>query len=96
MHCNLRLGRGAILAEVALVAGEATSPIQNLWFWLKSARYVSRGADVAFAYVSWLYAASYVLMRSVIGVLLVRRRRAWRPLLARSLGSHARRAPCGI
>ena len=52
--------------------GEITSPLQNVWFWLKYFRYTNSAADEAFAYVSWIYSAFYIFIRSFFGVAVVR------------------------
>ena len=68
----MHLGIGATTALVAIGIGEVTSPLQNVWFLLKNFRYRSRMCDNIFKYVSWIYAAFYVLCRSVCGPVVVR------------------------
>lgn len=66
------MGCGNITAVLAITMGEVTSPIQNVWFWLKHLRYRYQVADQMFAYVSWMYSAFYILTRSGFGLCMVR------------------------
>lgn len=76
MAICIRLGFGANTAFIGVAMGELTSPLQNVWFLLKNARYDFKWADRVFAPLSWVYSAFYVLCRSVVGPLLVRSRPA--------------------
>lgn len=66
------LGYGNITAVLAITMGEVTSPIQNVWFLLKHLRYRHKVADQVFAYVSWMYSAFYIFIRSGFGLFMVR------------------------
>lgn len=72
MKVALFLGFGSISSVVSISMGEITSPLQNVWFWLKHFRYKNKAADEIFAYVSWIYSAFYVFVRSFFGVAVVR------------------------
>lgn len=65
------LGYGNITAVLAITMGEVTSPIQNVWFLLKHLRYRHKVADQVFAYVSWMYSAFYIFIRSGFGLFMV-------------------------
>jgi hypothetical protein len=56
---------------VAIVMGEVTSPLQNVWFILKNLRYDFQWADSIFKPLSWIYAVFYVLCRTVVGPVVV-------------------------
>jgi hypothetical protein len=70
--CLHHLGFGAVTALVAIAMGEVTSPLQNVWFMLKTWRYDSQLADSVFKHLSWVYAAFYFVCRSLIGTAVVR------------------------
>lgn len=72
MLLTLYLGYGNITAVLAIAMGEVTSPIQNVWFLLKNMRYRYRLADQVFAYISWMYSAFYIFIRSGVGLFMVR------------------------
>eukprot|EP00892_Ulva_mutabilis_P002829 jgi/Ulvmu1/12547/UM090_0034.1 len=71
MLITMYLGYGNITAVLAIFMGEITSPIQNVWFWLKHLRYRYKVADQLFAYVSWMYSAFYIFIRSGVGLYMV-------------------------
>lgn len=72
MLATLCLGFSGVTAIAAIAIGELTSPLQNTWYLLKPLRYDVKVADTAFKYVSWLFAAWYILCRSVLGPIVVR------------------------
>ena len=72
MSLALYLGYGGISAIAMIALGEVTSPLQNIWFINKNLRYRRKWADDLFAYVSWVYAAFYVFVRSLVGPVVVR------------------------
>jgi hypothetical protein len=71
MWISMILGFGSITSVVSISMGEITSPLQNVWFWLKNLRYRYKAADELFAYVSWIYAAFYIFIRSCFGLAVV-------------------------
>jgi hypothetical protein len=72
MAVCIYLRYAAVTAIVAMFMGEITSPLQNVWFVLKTLRYDSQLADDLFRHVSWTYALCYVLCRSILGPIMVR------------------------